>query len=153
MPLLQAGVVPPGWVSQDTFLAGYAAAQAVPGPLFTFAAFLGAVMPLPLGGWMGGLALLVVIFLPGFLLLVGMLPFWEWMRSYDPMRRAMAGVNAAVVGVLGAAWIHPIGTSALHAPTDLGLAIIALGLLMWARLSPVWVVAMAAAAGWALAMA
>ena len=153
LPLLQAGVVPPGWVSQDTFLAGYAAAQAVPGPLFTFAAFLGAVMPLPLGGWMGGLALLVVIFLPGFLLLVGMLPFWEWMRSYDPMRRAMAGVNAAVVGVLGAAWIHPIGTSALHTPTDLGLAIIAFGLLMWARLSPVWVVAMAAAAGWALAMA
>ena len=153
LPLLQAGVVPPGWVSQDTFLAGYSAAQAVPGPLFTFAAFLGAVMPLPLGGWTGGLALLVVIFVPGFLLLVGMLPFWEWMRTYDPMRRAMAGVNAAVVGVLGAAWIHPIGTSALHTPTDLGLAIIALGLLMWARLSPVWVVAMAAAAGWALAMA
>jgi chromate transporter len=153
LPLLQAGVVPPGWVSNDAFLAGYGAAQAVPGPLFTFAAFLGAVMPPPLGGWVGGLALLVVIFVPAFLLLMGVLPFWEWMRSYEPMRRALAGVNAAVVGVLGAALIHPIGSSALQAPADLGLAVIAFGLLMWARLSPLWVVAMAAAAGWALSAA
>ena len=101
LPLLQAGVVPTGWVSNDAFLAGYGAAQAVPGPLFTFAAYLGAAMPAPLGGWLGGLVLLLAIFAPAFLLVAGSLPFWEALRQRDGAPRAIAGVNAAVVSVLG----------------------------------------------------
>jgi chromate transporter len=148
LPLLQAGVVPPGWVNNDSFLAGYGAAQAVPGPLFTFAAYLGAVMPAPLGGWWGGLLLLGVIFLPAFLLLAGALPFWEAMRQRDGVQRAMGGINAAVVGVLAAALYDPVWTSAIHSRADFGLALAAFGLLVYARLSPVLVVALAAAAGW-----
>ena len=151
LPLLQAGVVPPGWVGNDAFLAGYGAAQAVPGPLFTFAAYLGAVMPAPLGGWAGGLALLVVIFLPAFLLVAGALPFWEAMRQRDGVQRAMGGINAAVVGVLGAALYDPVWTSAIHSRADFGLALAAFGLLVHARMSPAAVVIGAAAAGWALA--
>jgi chromate transporter len=147
LPLLQAGVVPPGWVSNDTFLAGYGAAQAVPGPLFTFAAFLGASMPSPLGGWQGGLALLVAIFVPAVLLVVGALPFWEALRRREGARRAMAGINAAVVGVLGAALYDPLWTSAIRAPVDLALALAAFGLLLLGRVSPVVVVALAAIAG------
>ena len=147
LPLLQAGVVPPGWVSNDTFLAGYGAAQAVPGPLFTFAAYLGAAMPAPLGGWTGGLVLLVVIFVPAFLLVAGALPFWEAMRQRDGVQRAMGGINAAVVGVLGAALYDPVWTSAIHTRADLALALAAFGLLVHARVSPLLVVAMAAAAG------
>lgn len=149
LPLLQAGVVPPGWVSNDAFLAGYGAAQAVPGPLFTFAAYLGAAMPAPLGGWAGGLTLLVVIFIPAFLLVAGALPFWEAMRQRDDVQRALGGINAAVVGVLGAALYDPVWTSAIHSRSDFGLALAAFGLLVYARLSPVVVVALAAAAGWA----
>jgi len=152
LPLLQAGVVPPGWVSSDAFLAGYGAAQAVPGPLFTFAAYLGAAMPPPLGGWAGGLALLVVIFVPAFLLVGGALPFWEAMRQRDGVQRAMAGINAAVVGVLGGALYDPVWTSAIHSRADFALALAAFGLLVHARLSPVLVVAMAAVAGWLMAM-
>ncbi|HMM84250.1 chromate efflux transporter [Azohydromonas sp.] len=152
LPLLQAGVVPPGWVSNDAFLAGYGAAQAVPGPLFTFAAYLGAAMPAPLGGWAGGLALLVVIFVPAFLLVAGALPFWEAMRQRDGVRRAMGGINAAVVGVLGAALYDPVWTSAIHSRADFGLALAAFGLLVHARMSPVLVVAIAAAAGWLMAL-
>jgi chromate transporter len=148
LPLLQAGVVPPGWVDNDTFLAGYGAAQAVPGPLFTFAAYLGAVMQPPLGGWWGGLALLLVIFLPAFLLVAGALPFWELLRQRAGVQRAMGGINAAVVGVLAAALYDPVWTSAIHSRADFGLALAAFGLLVYGRLSPVWVVAMAAAAGW-----
>lgn len=148
LPLLQAGVVPPGWVGNDAFLAGYGAAQAVPGPLFTFAAYLGATMPAPWGGWPGGLALLVVIFVPAFLLVAGALPFWEALRQRDGVQRAMGGINAAVVGVLGAALYDPVWTSAIHSRADFGLALAAFGLLVWARLSPVLVVALAAAAGW-----
>lgn len=148
LPLLQAGVVPPGWVGNDAFLAGYGAAQAVPGPLFTFAAYLGATMPAPWGGWSGGLALLVVIFVPAFLLVAGALPFWEALRQRDGVQRAMGGINAAVVGVLGAALYDPVWTSAIHSRADFGLALAAFGLLVWARLSPVLVVALAAAAGW-----
>ncbi|MEW6705778.1 MAG: chromate efflux transporter [Pseudomonadota bacterium] len=150
LPLLQAGVVPPGWVGNDAFLAGYGAAQAVPGPLFSFAAYLGAVMPAPLGGWAGGLALLGVIFLPAFLLLAGALPFWEAMRQRDGVQRAMGGINAAVVGVLAAALYDPVWTSAIHSRADFGLALAAFGLLVHARLSPALVVALAALAGWAL---
>ena len=148
LPLLQAGVVPPGWVGNDIFLAGYGAAQAVPGPLFTFAAYLGAAMPAPLGGWGGGLLLLVVIFLPAFLLVAGALPFWEALRQRHGVQRAMGGINAAVVGVLAAALYDPVWTSAIHGRLDFGLALAAFGLLVVAKLSPVWVVALAAAAGW-----
>lgn len=150
LPLLEAGVVPPGWVSNDRFLAGYGAAQAVPGPLFTFAAYLGAAMPAPLGGWAGGLALLVVIFIPAFLLVAGTLPFWEELRQRDGEQRAMSGINAAVVGVLGAALYDPVWTNAIHSRADFGLALAAFGLLTFARVSPVMVVAIAAAAGWAM---
>lgn len=151
LPLLQAGVVPPGWISNDAFLAGYGAAQAVPGPLFSFAAYLGAAMPAPLGGWAGGLALLVVIFVPAFLLVAGALPFWEALRQRDGVQRAMGGINASVVGVLGAALYDPVWTSAIHSRADFGLALAAFGLLVYARLPPVLVVALAAAAGWAMA--
>ena len=147
LPLLQAGVVPQGWLSNDAFLAGYGAAQAVPGPLFSFAAYLGAAMPAPLGGWWGGLALLVAIFAPAFLLVAGALPFWEVLRQRDGVQRAMGGINAAVVGVLGAALYDPVWTSAIHSRADLGLALAAFGLLVHARLSPVLVVALAALAG------
>jgi chromate transporter len=150
LPLLQAGVVPNGWVSNDTFLAGYGAAQAVPGPLFTFAAYLGAVMPAPLGGWTGGLALLLAIFLPAFLLVVGALPFWESMRQRDSVQRAMGGVNAAVVGVLAAALYDPVWTCAIHSKADFGLALAAFGLLVYGRVSPVVVVAGAALGGWVM---
>ncbi len=152
LPLLQTGVVPNGWVSNDAFLAGYGAAQAVPGPLFTFAAYLGALMPHPLGGWGGGLAMLAVIFLPAFLLVAGALPFWESMRQRDGVQQAMGGINAAVVGVLGAALYDPVWTSAIHSRADFALALAAFGLLVYARWSPVLVVALAAGAGWVMAV-
>ena len=148
LPLLQAGVVPPGWVGNETFLAGYGAAQAVPGPLFSFAAFLGAVMPAPLGGWAGGLLLLGLIFLPAFLLVAGALPFWELLRQRAGVQRAMAGINAAVVGLLAAALYDPVWTSAIHSRADFALALAAFALLVVARLSPLWVVALTALAGW-----
>ncbi|MCK6424902.1 MAG: chromate efflux transporter [Burkholderiaceae bacterium] len=147
LPLLQAGVVPPGWVSHDAFLAGYGAAQAVPGPLFSFAAYLGTLMPPPLGGWPGGLGLLAAIFLPGALLVLGALPFWEAMRRRPGMQRTLGGLNAAVVGILGAALYDPVWTSAIHSKADFALALAAFGLLLHARLSPVWVVALAVLAG------
>jgi len=150
LPLLQASVVPQGWVSNDAFLAGYGAAQAVPGPLFSFSAYLGAAMPAPLGGWTGGLFLLVAIFLPGYLLVTGALPFWEALRRRTGMRRALAGINAAVVGLLAAALYHPVWTSAIHDWRDLALALAAFGLLQFARVSPVIVVPLAAAGGWIL---
>jgi chromate transporter len=148
LPLLQTSVVPNGLVSNDVFLAGYGAAQAVPGPLFTFAAYLGAVMTSPLGGWIGGLTLLVAIFVPAFLMVAGALPFWEPLRQRDGVQRAMAGVNAAVVGVLAAALYDPVWTSAIHSRSDFGLALAAFGLLVYARQSPVLVVALAVATGW-----
>lgn len=152
LPLLQTHVVPSGWLSNEVFLAGYGAAQAVPGPLFTFAAYLGAAMPSPFGGWAGGLALLAAIFLPAFLLVVGALPFWESLRQRAGVQSTMAGVNAAVVGVLGAALYDPVWTSAIHSRADFGLALAAFGLLVYARLSPVLVVMLAALAGWLLAL-
>lgn len=151
MPLLQAAVVPTGLVNNDTFLAGYGAVQAVPGPLFTFAAYLGAVMPSPLGGWLGGSLLLVTIFIPGFLLLAGALPFWETLRRQQGMRQAIAGINAAVVGVLAAALYDPVWTSAIHSWQDFALALAAFGLLMYARLSPVIVVVVTALAAMVIA--
>ena len=147
LPLLQASVVPDGWLSNEAFLAGYGAAQAVPGPLFTFAAYLGAAMSSPFGGWIGGLALLVTLFVPALLLVVGVLPYWEALRQRPYMQSTMAGVNAAVVGLLGAALYDPVWTSAIHSRTDLGIALAAWGLLVFARLSPVLVVLLAAVAG------
>lgn len=147
LPMLQASVVPGGWVSNDVFLAGYGAAQAVPGPLFSFAAFLGAVMPPPLGGWVGGLALLVAIFVPSFLLVAGALPYWESLRQRDGIQRMMAGVNAAVVGILGAALYDPVWTSAIHATTDVALALAAYVLLVFGRVPPVVVVVLSALLG------
>ncbi len=150
LPLLQSAVVPTGWVSNDAFLAGYGAAQAVPGPLFTFSAYLGALMPAPLGGWTGGLVLLLSIFAPAFLLVCGALPFWESLRQRANARRAIAGINAAVVGVLAAALYDPVWISAIHAKADFALALAAFGLLVHGRVSPVVVVALSAVVGWVL---
>lgn len=147
LPLLQASVVTPGWTTDQVFLAGYGAAQAVPGPLFTFAAYLGAVARIGPGGWVGGMVALLAIFLPGALLVVGALPFWDSLRRRPRMQAAMAGVNAAVVGILLAALYDPVWVSAIHSPPDFALAVLCFGLLMLARLSPALVVALAAVSG------
>lgn len=150
LPLLQAEVVPAGWVSHDAFLAGYGAAQAVPGPLFTFAAFLGASMNLAPNGWLGGFICLVAIFAPSFLLVVGALPFWERLRHDTRTQAALMGINAAVVGILLAALYQPVWTSAIHAPEDFGLALVAFVALMFWRLPPWLVVIFSGVAGWLL---
>jgi len=150
LPLLQTTVVPTGVVSNADFLAGYGAAQAVPGPLFTFAAYLGAIANGPLHGWVGGLVLLVVIFLPAFLLVVGALPFWEILRRRAGIQSTMAGINAGVVGVLASALYDPVWTSAIHSRADFGLALAAFGLLLFGKASPLIVVVLAALGGWAL---
>ena len=147
LPLLHATVVTPGWVSNSAFLAGYGAAQAVPGPLFTFAAYLGAVMRLPPSGWPGATLALTAIFLPSFLLIWGALPFWDVLRRSVGFRRALSGTNAAVVGILLAALYTPIWTSAISAPVDLAIAAVALALLVVGRAPPIVVVLLAAAAG------
>jgi len=151
LPLLRAEVVPPGWVSSEQFLAGYGAAQAVPGPLFTFAAYLGAVMRPGPDGWAGGAFALVAIFLPAFLLVVGALPFWDALRARARFQTALRGINAGVVGLLLAALYHPVWTSAILAPADFALALAAFGLLAFWRVPPWLVVAFAAAGGWAIA--
>ena len=139
LPLLQAEVVPPGWVTNDAFLAGYGAAQAVPGPLFTFAAYLGTVMGTAPNGWLGGLICLVAIFLPSFLLLIGALPFWDSLRRRPGVQSALRGINAAVVGLLLVALYQPVWTSAISAPADFGVGIVAFLLLaLWA--TPPWLV-------------
>ncbi|MGC2415331.1 MAG: chromate transporter, partial [Stellaceae bacterium] len=139
LPLLQAEVVPPGWVSNDAFLAGYGAAQAVPGPLFTFSAYLGTVMGPAPNGWVGGAICLVAIFLPSFLLLIGVLPFWDSLRRRPAIQSALRGVNAAVVGLLLAALYRPVWTSAIFGPADFALGIVAFLLLaLWAV--PPWLV-------------
>ena len=139
LPLLQAEVVPSGWVSNDAFLAGYGAAQAVPGPLFTFAAFLGASMGQAPTGWWGGFIALLAIFVPSFLLVAGALPFWEGLRRHTHTQAALWGINAAVVGLLLAALYQPVWTSAIHTPQDFGLALVALVALMFWKLPP-WLV-------------
>jgi chromate transporter len=145
LPLLQAAVVPPGWVTNDTFLAGYGAAQAVPGPLFTFSAYLGTVMGPAPNGWTGGLICLAAIFLPSFLLLIGALPFWDTLRRRPAVQSALRGVNAAVVGLLLAALYKPVWTSAILAPADFAIGIVAFLLLaLWAV--PPWVVVILGAA-------
>ena len=139
LPLLQAEVVPTGWVGNDTFLAGYGAAQAVPGPLFTFAAFLGASMSQSPSGWEGGVLCLLAIFAPSFLLVAGALPFWERLRGNLRIRAALSGINAAVVGLLLAALYDPVWTSAIHTPSDFCLALLALMALVSWKLPP-WLV-------------
>ena len=149
LPLLQAQVVSPGWVSNETFLAGYGLAQAVPGPLFTFAAYLGAVMNSPPNGLAGAAIALVALLLPGMLLVYGMLPFWDAMRTRAAAQAAMRGTNAAVVGILGAALYNPVWTSAVMSPRDFALALAGFLLLtVWKM--PSWVVVVLLAAAGAL---
>lgn len=152
LPLLQQVVVPQGWVSNAQFLTGYGAAQAVPGPLFTFAAYLGAVcLPLNAGVW-GAMVGLLAIFLPSYLLVVGALPFWHRLRSGPRFRGALIGVNVVVVGILLAALYNPVASSALLTPGDFALALVAFGLLQLARW-PSWaVVAVTAGGGVVLAL-
>lgn len=151
LPLLQAQVVQPGWVTNDTFMAGYGAAQAVPGPLFTFAAYLGAVSSQTPHGWIGAGIALASIFLPSFLLLIGALPYWESIRHHVASQKAMTGINAAVVGLLLFAFYQPVWTSAIRSPADFVLATAAFLLLMFWK-APPWLVvilcALAAGAGW-----
>ncbi|MCF8969488.1 chromate efflux transporter, partial [Pseudomonas carnis] len=139
LPLLQAEVVPSQWVNNDVFLAGYGATQAVPGPLFTFAAFLGASMTHAPSGWLGGVIALLAIFAPSFLLIFGALPFWANLRSSPRTQAALAGVNAAVVGLLLAALYQPVWTSAIFNGYDVALALLALVALMVWKLPP-WLV-------------
>jgi chromate transporter len=147
LPLLQAEVVGPGWVTNEQFVAGYGAAQAVPGPLFTFSAYLGAVM----NGWSGALLTLVAIFLPSFLLVIGALPFWDLLRSKSSFQSALTGINAAVVGLLLAALYHPVWTSAIHTLADFGLGLVAFGLLSFWKWPPWLVVVLTAIGGEMLA--
>ena len=145
LPLLQAEVVPPHWVTNDAFLAGYGAAQAVPGPLFTFAAYLGTVMGPGPHGWLGGLICLAAIFLPSFLLLIGALPYWETLRRRPGAQSVLRGINAAVVGLLLAALYRPVWTSAILGPADFAIAMLAFLLLaLWAV--PPWLVVVSGAA-------
>ncbi|MDE2370525.1 MAG: chromate efflux transporter [Burkholderiales bacterium] len=151
LPLLRAEVVPPGWLSDDRFMAGYGAAQAVPGPLFTFAAFIGAASNRDPAGWIGAAIALVAIFLPGFLLVVGTLPYWERLRRLAPMRRTLQGVNAAVVGLLLAAFLGPVWTRAVQRPLDAVAVAVAIVLLVAWKLPP-WLLVVGSAAvaalGW-----
>jgi len=143
LPLLQAEVFGPGWITNEQFVAGYGATQAVPGPLFTFSAYLGAVM----NGWCGALLTLVAIFLPSFLLVVGALPFWDMLRENINFQSALSGINAAVVGLLLAALYQPVWTSAIHAPADFALGLVGFGLLTFWQWPPWIVVLLSAAAG------
>ncbi len=153
LPLLHATVVEPGWVTDGQFLAGYGAAQAVPGPLFTFAAFLGTVVGPAPNGVPGAVIATVAIFLPSFLLIFGALPFWDRLRASVGVRRALTGTNAAVVGILLAALYTPIWTSAIAAPADVVVAAGGLGLLLTGRVPPIAVVGLCALAGQVLAAA
>ncbi len=151
LPLLHANVVDPGWVSNSAFVAGYGAAQAVPGPLFTFSGYLGAVSSVGPGGAAGGLLALVGIFAPSFLLVFGALPFWDRLRASARVRQGLAGANAAVVGLLAAALYTPVWTSAVSQPVDVPVASAGFLLLLSGRVPPIVVVALAALAGQAIA--
>jgi chromate transporter len=142
LPLLQHEVIVPGWVSNEHFIAGYGAAQAVPGPLFTFSAYLGALI----NGWQGAVLALIAIFAPSFLLITGALPFWDSLRAKSSIHSALSGINAAVVGLLLAAFYRPIWTSAILTPADFALALAAFGLLTFWRWPP-WLVVILTAAG------
>lgn len=142
LPLLEHEFVPAGSISKETFLAGYGAAQAVPGPLFTFAAYLGTIM----NGWLGGLLATVAIFLPAFLLIFGTLPFWESLRRNEKVKGALMGVNAAVVGILISAFYEPIWTSSILAPIDFAFAAILFSMLAFWKLQP-WMIVVIGAIG------
>ncbi len=148
LPLLQAAVVAPGWVGESAFLAGYGVAQAVPGPLFTFSAFLGASLRDAPNGWLGGTIALVSIFAPSFLLVAGTAPFWERLRRSTHMQAALAGVNAAVVGLLLAALYHPVWSDTIVSPRDFAAALVAFVALVFWRVPPWAVVIASAALGW-----
>lgn len=152
LPLLRTEVVPTGWVSEETFLAGYGATQAMPGPLFTFAAFLGASMTASPNGWAGGLIALIAIFVPSFLLVVGALPFWEALRQNLRTQAALGGINASVVGLLLAALYQPVWTSAILNAQDFALGLLALVALMFWKLPPWLVVIAGGLAGWLLSI-
>lgn len=153
LPLLREAFVTPGWVSDDSFLAGYGAAQAVPGPLFTFAAYLGAVAKAEPNGIAGAAVGLTGIFLPGILILLGMLPFWGAFRAQPGAQAAMRGVNAAVVGLLGAALYNPVWTTSVKAPADFAVALVGFVLLTAWRAPPLLVVLVSALGGMGLAWA
>lgn len=142
LPLLEREFVPTGWLSEESFLAGYGAAQAVPGPLFTFAAYIGTVI----GGWQGGLLATIAIFLPAFLLILGTLPFWVSLRRNPKIKGALMGVNAAVVGILIASFYHPIWTSSISTPVDFAFASILFSLLVFWKLHP-WIIVIIGALG------
>jgi chromate transporter len=153
LPLLQTEVVPTGWVDEQVFLAGYGATQAMPGPLFTFAAFLGASMTSAPSGWMGGMIALIAIFIPSFMLVVGALPFWEQLRQNLRTQAALMGINASVVGLLLAALYQPVWTNAILSEQDFGLALVAFVALMFWKLPPWLVVIAGGVAGWLLNVA
>jgi chromate transporter len=152
LPLLREAFVTPGWVSDDAFLAGYGAAQAVPGPLFTFAAYLGAVADPSPHGVPGAVLGLIGIFLPGILVLLGTLPFWDALRKKTGAQAMMRGVNAAVVGLLGAALYNPVWTSSVQAPGDFAVALVGFVLLTAWRAPPLVVVVVSAIGGVLLAL-
>ncbi|MCM3761517.1 chromate transporter [Alkalihalobacillus oceani] len=142
LPLLEREFVPTGWLTEEQFLAGYGAAQAVPGPLFTFAAYIGAVI----NGWQGGLLATIAIFLPAFLLIFGTLPFWQSLRQNASIKGVLMGVNAAVVGILFSALYQPIWTSSILSAIDFAFAAILFGMLVFWKLPP-WVIVLTGAAG------
>lgn len=142
LPLLEQELVPMGWITEETFLAGYGATQAVPGPLFTFAAYLGTVM----NGWIGGLVATAAIFLPAFLLILGALPFWDLLRNNEKVKGAVMGVNAAVIGILISALYTPIWTSSILEPVHFALAAILFVMLVYFKLPP-WVIVVTGALG------
>ena len=146
LPLLDAEVVGRGWVSAEDFLAGYGTAQAVPGPLFTFAGYLGALRSIEPSGIAGAALALVAIFLPGFLLLIAVLPVWDRLRTRRPVRAAMRGANAAVVGILAAALYDPVFVDGVTGPAEFGLAVVCFVLLVAVRL-PSWAVVLVGAVG------
>lgn len=142
LPLLEQEFVPSGWLNEQEFLAGYGAAQAVPGPLFTFAAYIGAII----NGWWGGLFAALAMFLPAFLLIIGTLPFWDTLRRNPKIKGPLMGVNASVVGILISALYHPIWTSSIQSPIDFALAAILFSLLVYWKLPP-WVIVLLGAVG------
>ncbi|MED5579870.1 MAG: chromate efflux transporter [Nitrospinota bacterium] len=148
LPLLKTEVVPTGLVSKEAFMAGYGAAQAVPGPLFTFSAFLGTVMKSSPNGWMGAFICLFAIFLPSFFLMLGVLPFWDSLGKVKFIAKGLLGVNASVVGLLLAAFYNPLWISAVLSSTDFILALLAFLLLVIWRVSPYLVVCLSALGGW-----
>lgn len=147
LPLLQVEVVEPGWVGRDEFLAGYGAAQAIPGPLFTFSAYLGTTLTPEPNGVPGAVLCLVAIFLPSFLLVIGTLPYWDALRRHHSAKAALKGVNAAVVGLLLAALYDPVWTSGIQRPADFGLAVVDFLLLAFWGVPPWLVVILSALAG------